>query len=76
MKVPQGSFSCQRSVLHLSGSVVSLIKSDGSMVLHAFLLLAGSLRALMIRDLILGQSVLNGQSHCHPQTLPIARVVS
>lgn len=65
---------------YLSGNVDNLIKSDISTVLNVFLqYLGGSLRALTIRaeavclqsHFSLGLSVLNGQFHCNPQTLPI-----
>ena len=65
---------------HLPGSVDDLIKSDVSTVLNVFLLLSvpgwflehfddqGSSRRCHLN---LGLSVLNGQLHYNPQTLPI-----
>ena len=73
-------FSSWRSVLHLSGNVDSLIKSDISIALNIFLLLSvlwwffegfddqGRGRRCYLR---LGLSLLNGQFHCRPQTLAI-----
>ena len=65
---------------HLPGSVDNLIKSDVSTVLNVFLLLSVPWWFLEGFDdqgrsrryhLNLGLSVLNGQFHCNPQTLPI-----
>ena len=65
---------------HLPGNVDDLIKSDVSTVLNVFLLLSVSwwfLEGFDDQDrsrryhLNLGLSVLNGQFHCNPQTLPI-----
>ena len=67
-------------MLHLSGNVDNLIKSDVSTVFNVFLLLFVSWRFLEGFDdqgrgrsyhLNLGLSVLNGQFHCNPHTLPI-----
>ena len=65
---------------HLPGNVDDLIKSDVSTVLNVFLLLSVPRWFLEGFDdqgrsrryhLNLGLSVLNGQFHCNPQTLPI-----
>ena len=65
---------------HLPGSVDDLIKSNVSTVLNVFLLLSVPWWFLEGFDdqgrsrryhLNLGLSVLNGQFHCNPQTLPI-----
>ena len=65
---------------HLSGNADNLIKSDVSTVLNVFLLLSVSWWFLDGFDdqsrsrryhLSLGLSVLNGQFHCNPQSLPI-----
>ena len=67
-------------MLHLPGNVDNLIKSDVSTVLNVFLLLSVPWWLLEGFDdqgrsrryhLNLGLSVLNGQFHCNPQTLPI-----
>ena len=64
----------------LPGSVDDLVKSDVSTVLNVFLLLSVPWWFLEGFDyqgrsrryhLNLGLSVLNGQFHCNPQTLPI-----
>ena len=73
--------SSQRSVPPLSGNVDDLITSDRSTVLDDDLLLSVSRRFLGGFDdqgrgrrhhLGLGLSVLSGQVHCDPQSLPIA----
>ena len=65
---------------HLPGSVDSLIKSDVSIVLNVFLLPSVSWWFFEGSDdrsrgrrchASLGLSVLSGQFHCNPQTLPI-----